>query len=256
MKRIRFITVFGAVAALAFSIGGCPTNTSSNFQFEDNTGTNATTPIIRPPNANANGSGNGGGGGTGDNTNTNSDTGGDIVGLPTVEDDHILVNGNPRLTIVEYVDFQCPNCGRFARNTFPAIKELFIDTGKVRWVTRHLPLTNIHPNAQAAAEAAECANNQGRFDEYIEVLFNNQTALASANLVTYAQQLGLNLGDFQTCVDSRAEQARVDRDAASGRDLNIPGTPAFFIGDDLTTGFKRADEFSALINAKLAEIGE
>ena len=136
------------------------------------------------------------------------------------------------------------------------MKELFIDTGKVRWVTRHLPLTTIHENAQASAEASECAANQGRFEEYIEVLFNNQTALSSANLVTYAQQLGLNLGDFQTCVDSRAGRARVDRDAAQARDLNVSGTPAFFIGDDLVVGFKRADEFSALVNAKLAEIGE
>lgn len=255
MKRFGWIGALGIAAGLLFSFGGCPTNSSSNFQFEDTTSSSATTPIIRPPNANANVNGTTGGGGGG-TTNSNSTDGGDVVGLPTVADDHILSVGSPRLTIVEYADFQCPNCGRFARNTFPAIKELFIDTGKVRWVTRHLPLTTIHENAQAAAEASECANNQGRFDEYAEVLYNNQTALSSANLVTYAQQLGLNLGDFQACVDSRAEKERVDRDAAQARELNVSGTPAFFIGDDLVVGFKRADEFSALINAKLAEIGE
>lgn len=261
----RRFGVLGLAAAFGglLSLGGCPGTDTSNgnsnsatagLTFEDLTANSNAAVIVRPP---RNGNSNSGGGtstnsNSGDNTNTNG--GSTSVGLPVVADDHILAVGNPPLTIVEYADFQCPNCGRFARNTFSGVKEKYIDTGKVRWVVRHLPLTAIHENAQAAAEAAECASNQGKFFEYGDILYNNQSALTTADLLNYATQLGLDTSAFTTCTTTRASKARVDRDAQSGRDLNIPGTPAFFIGNDLVTGFKRIDEFSALVDAKLAEI--
>src|SRR5205823_4587491 len=77
--------------------------------------------------------------------------------------EHLLVTDDPKVTVVEYGDIQCPVCGRFARETYPTIKTNYIDTGKIRWEFRHFPLRSIHVYAERAAEAAECAHQQDKF---------------------------------------------------------------------------------------------
>jgi protein-disulfide isomerase len=106
------------------------------------------------------------------------------------EDEHVLSVGSPSVTVIEYLDFQCPVCGRFFRETYPTIKSEYVDTGKVRWVARQFPLRSIHPDAQRAAEASECAANQDAFFAYHDLLFANQGALGSDALKGYAAQLG------------------------------------------------------------------
>lgn len=133
------------------------------------------------------------------------------------------------LVILEFSDFECPFCGRFSRGAYNQIQREYVDTGKVRYVFRHLPIERIHPKAMKAAEAAQCALAQGKFWEMHDRLFANQEALAQPNLIAYAQVLGLNMPAFQQCLAGQAT-VRVKQDLAEGMKAGISGTPAFFIG--------------------------
>jgi protein-disulfide isomerase len=108
----------------------------------------------------------------------------------SIEGEPVLGNPDAPVTLVEISDFQCPYCGKFARETFPQIKKEYIDAGKVKAVFKNFPLP-AHTYAQKAAEAGECANEQGKFWEYQEKLFANQNALSITDLKKYAQELGL-----------------------------------------------------------------
>jgi len=110
-------------------------------------------------------------------------------GVP-IEGDPVLGSSNAPVTMVEISDFQCPFCGKYARETFPQIKKEYVDTGKVKIIFKNFPLP-MHPNAQKAAEAAECAADQGKFWEYKEKLFANQNNLSVEDLKKYAQESGL-----------------------------------------------------------------
>lgn len=133
------------------------------------------------------------------------------------------------LVIVEFSDFECPFCGRFSRDVYFQIQREYVDTGKVRYVYRHLPIERLHPQAMKAAEAAQCALAQGKFWEMHDRLFANQKALAPPNLIAYAQVLGLDVTTFQQCLGGQTT-VRVKQDLAEGLKAGITGTPAFFIG--------------------------
>jgi protein-disulfide isomerase len=141
------------------------------------------------------------------------------------------LKGSPqaRVALVIYSDFECPFCARFANDTWPALDGKYVTTGKVRTAFRHLPIESIHPSAVKAAEASECAGRQGQFWPMHDVLFRNPKQLGEANLPAYAQQIGLNVAAFQTCLDGAAT-AKVRADAAGAAALGIAGTPAFLIG--------------------------
>lgn len=162
--------------------------------------------------------------------------------------DHIEGMSNAPVTVVEYADFQCPFCGRFARETFPSIKQNYIDTGKVRWIFRHFPLRNIHPNAEGASQASECASDQNAFWNYHDRLFQQGTSLAIADLKAYASQLGLSSAAFDPCVDGGGKATRVQSDVNSGQALGVTGTPAFFINNRLLIGFRNVADFSAALD--------
>ncbi len=133
-----------------------------------------------------------------------------------------------KLAVIEFSDFQCPFCGRYARDTYPALQKEFVETGKVKYAFRHLPLESIHPFAFKAAEAGECARAQGKFWEMHDLLFANQQALAQVNLVQYAQTIGLEAQKFQTCMDGRTA-ARIREDQAEAARLGARSTPTFLI---------------------------
>ena len=97
----------------------------------------------------------------------------DLGTPPTVDDDPVLGDANAKVTVIEFTDFQCPFCGRHFEQTFGQIKENYVDSGKVKYVLRDFPLS-FHPHAEEAAEAAECANDQGKFWEMHDELFSNQ----------------------------------------------------------------------------------
>ncbi|MBI3618656.1 thioredoxin domain-containing protein [Candidatus Peregrinibacteria bacterium] len=138
------------------------------------------------------------------------------------------------VTIVEFTDFQCPYCGKNYQQTFPDIKKNYVDAGKVKYELRMFPLTSIHPNAMAAAEAAMCANAQGKFWEMHEKLFSTQGTWsgesdATGTFKTYASALGLNATTFASCLTNHETQAQIQKDMADGSAAGITGTPGFWI---------------------------
>lgn len=142
------------------------------------------------------------------------------------------IRGNPsaRLIMVEFSDFQCPYCGRYTRETFSQLERDYVDTGKVRYVFRHFPLERLHPNAFKAAEAGECARQQGKFWELHTRLFANQQALADNDLLAHAKAVGLDARRFQSCVVSGPVSARIRQDLEDGARAGVSGTPTMFLG--------------------------
>jgi protein-disulfide isomerase len=146
-----------------------------------------------------------------------------------VTDHPFLGSPTSPLTIVEFSDFQCPYCGRHARDTFPNIKEKFVDTGKLKYVFVDYPLPN-HPFAQKAAEAAHCAADQDHFWEMHDELFSNQGNLAESALPGHAAAIGLDETQFSACLDSGKYSGVTQAGRAEGDKLNVRGTPSFGLG--------------------------
>jgi len=134
------------------------------------------------------------------------------------------------VTIVEFSDFECPFCGRYSRDTYAQIQREYVDTGKVRYVFRHLPLENLHPQAFGAAVAGECARAQGKFWEMHDRMFANQRALTPPGLIKSAEAIGLDAAAFQQCVAGDAAKKKVRQDIADAEALGSNATPAFFFG--------------------------
>jgi len=140
-----------------------------------------------------------------------------------------LGSATAKVVVVEFSDFQCPYCGKFARETFETIQERYIAPGTIRYVFRHFPLDEAHPKAFRAAEAAECANQQGKFWEMHARLFANQQSLDPPDLLTHASALGLDAAAFQKCFGGAAK-GKVKRDFNDGVKAGVGGTPTFLIG--------------------------
>ncbi len=179
--------------------------------------------------------------------NTNQEPSGVIE--VSADDDPSLGNENAPITIVEFSDYQCPFCARFEETTFVELKEKYVDTGLVRIVFRDFPLTSIHQYAQKAAEASECADEQGKFWEYHNMLFKNQNALAVNNLKSYAFTLGLDTQKFDSCLDSGKYEDEVNKDLQDGIEYGVTGTPAFFVNGKLLEGAQPLSAFEELINS-------
>lgn len=139
--------------------------------------------------------------------------------------DHIRGPDTAKVTVVEYGDFECPFCGQAE----PAVRELLADHGDVRYVWRHLPLTDVHPRAELAAEAAEAAADQGAFWEMHDVLMAHQEELRPADLVRYAQQLQLDVDRFRHDLRQHTQAPKIAEDADSAGLSGVSGTPTFFI---------------------------
>lgn len=156
--------------------------------------------------------------------------GGEQVGVvaPVTDQDHIRGDKNAKITLVEYSDFQCPFCSRFHPTLIQMMNEY---KGKVRWVYRHFPLSSIHPDAQKAAEAAECASEQGKFWEMADKMFEKQAqGVGVALLPGYAQEAGVkDIKKFNDCLSSGKYAPRVASDLASGEAAGVTGTPGSIV---------------------------
>jgi Na+/H+ antiporter NhaA/glutaredoxin len=142
------------------------------------------------------------------------------------EHDHVRGPADAPVTLVEYGDFECPYCGQAEQ----VIRELLSAHGDdVRYVWRHLPLNDVHPNAQLAAEAAEAAGAQGRFWEMFEILLTHQGALTVADLERDASELGLDVERFVEELRRRQHASRISEDVTSADESGVSGTPTFFI---------------------------
>jgi protein-disulfide isomerase len=161
------------------------------------------------------------------------------------ERDHIRGPIDAPVTVVEYGDFECPYCGRAE----PVVRELLREFGDVRYVWRHLPLTDVHPRAQLAAEAAEAAADQGAFWELHDLLLRNQNALNPSDLMGYAEQLGLEVERFADAVREHAFASRVAEDVDSADLSGVSGTPTFFINGRRHFGAYDIDTLSAAARA-------
>jgi len=146
---------------------------------------------------------------------------------PVSEDsDHIQGSVDARVTLVQYGDFECPYCGA----AYPIVKQIQDRMGGgLRFVFRHFPITTSHPHAEQAAEAAEAAASQGKFWEMHDHLYENQRHLSEADLRTYAEALGLDIGLFDKELAEHAHAGRVHEDFMSGVRSGVNGTPTFFV---------------------------
>jgi Na+/H+ antiporter NhaA len=161
------------------------------------------------------------------------------------ERDHYRGPVDAPVTVVEYGDFECPYCGRAE----PVVRELLHEFGDVRYVWRHLPLSDVHPNAQLAAEASEAAADQGAFWEMHDLVFQHQDALRPSDLIAYAGQLGLDVDRFTDELHRHAHTTRVAEDVDSADLSGVTGTPTFFINGRRHHGAYDIGALSAAVRA-------
>ena len=148
----------------------------------------------------------------------------------------VIGNKDAKVTVVEFSDFQCPFCKKYFDETHKQLVDTYVKTGKVAFAYRHFPLSSIHPSAQKAAEASECANEQGKFEAYHDMLFAQQdtwSPLAATDVINsfvdYATDLGLNADQFRSCIESDKYKQNVDDDTAAANAAQVDATPSFFV---------------------------
>ena len=151
-------------------------------------------------------------------------------------------DGNPKapLILVEFTDYECPFCKRFYDTTFADIKKKYIDTGKVRFISRNLPLP-FHKNAENAALAAVCAGDQGKYWQMRKSIFGNPKEMQAEHLSAYAKDNGLNVKRFDTCMTKKTHTVKIKKDLADAQAIGITGTPSFVLaksGGDIVEGEK------------------
>jgi len=169
--------------------------------------------------------------------------------VPVTPEDHIQGDPNAELTLLEYGDYECPHCGR----AHPIVKRVQKHFGRrLRFVFRNFPLTQIHPNAQAAAEAAEFAGANGRFWEMHDLIYENQERLSPPLLLALAEELGLDPPALREALAAGEFEPRVRRDFLSGVRSGVNGTPTFFIGGQRHDGPWEFEDLVAAIETRRA----
>jgi protein-disulfide isomerase len=151
-----------------------------------------------------------------------------IVKMSVATGSYSLGHENALVTMVEFADYQCPFCRKFHSDTFAELKKNYIDTGKLRFISRDLPL-DIHANAYSAAVAARCAGEQGRFWQMRDAMFRSDD-LTSASLLRYGRQITLDMTAFGTCLKGKKYIPVIQKDVADAGALGITGTPSFVVG--------------------------
>lgn len=179
---------------------------------------------------------------------------GKYLGVPEISDnDPIVGSRDAKVKVVIFSDFQCPYCRLFHTALREAMKA---NAENVVYSFKHFPL-NFHPQAENAALASSCAQEQGKFWEYADKLYEAQTSwgntTGTASFKTYAKTLGLNSAQFDQCLDSKKYQSKLDGDKQAGDDYGVSGTPAFFINDQFKNGVVTAAQLGTMIKDALAK---
>ena len=181
----------------------------------------------------------------------------------SADNDPIIGNPDAPITIIEFSDFQCPFCAKFHMQTLPTIMDEYINKGTVKLVFRDFPIQSIHPNAVPASIAAECANEQGEFEQMYHMLFEKQkewsnleTSYAITAFNQYASELQLNEEKFDSCIKNVKYIEEVQKDLNEGRTYGVTGTPGFFIGNEKIgfvelKGAQPFESFKKVINSQL-----
>lgn len=178
-------------------------------------------------------------------------------GISSTEADPYKGNVNAPIIIVEFSDYQCPFCQRFWQDTLPKIQSEYIEKGLVKLVFRDFPLTSIHPYAQKAAEAAQCAFEQGKFWEYHDRLFSDFRSWqreGNDEFKKIAKDLGLDGARFGDCIDSGKYAAEVQRDLQDGIKAGVTGTPAFYVNGVKLEGALPFSAFQEVIESQLSKL--
>jgi protein-disulfide isomerase len=150
---------------------------------------------------------------------------------------YMLGRPDAPLTMIEFTDLQCPFCNRFATTTFDQLKKEYIDTGKVRFISRDFPL-DFHPQAMPAARASRCAGDQGKFWELRIALVKNASQLSPAFITQQAASLKLDMKQFDTCTKGTEYDSAISKDMTEGAGFSVNGTPTFFVGKTTAQGFE------------------
>jgi protein-disulfide isomerase len=172
-----------------------------------------------------------------------------VTAIPAVvpSRDHVRGATGGYVTLVEYGDFQCPYCG----DAYPVVHELLKTYDWLRFVWRHMPLVDLHPRAEVAAEASEAAAAQGKFWEMHDRLFQHQHALADEDLSGHAAALGLDVGLFERELREGVHAERVAEDSRSAAAAGIPSTPGFFVNGEMYLGSPDERDLRAAIEAEV-----
>lgn len=156
---------------------------------------------------------------------------------PPLENVFVGISNSPSLgrssapvVIVEFTDFQCSYCGAYARETLPRLVKDYVNTGKVRYVIRNFPLEHVHSLARKAAETVLCAGDQHKFWDLHDRLFSDQTKLAVPDIISRASAIGVEPTVLETCTNDSKYKDVIDADLAEAQQLEVTGTPTFFIG--------------------------
>jgi protein-disulfide isomerase len=167
--------------------------------------------------------------------------------------DPARVRGNPKakLVIVEFSDFQCPFCGQVEATLKTVLAKY---EGKVALAFRDMPIAQIHPFAQGAAEAARCAGEQGKFWEYHDLLFSDQNGLDRNGLIAKAAKLQLDARQFDSCISTEKYKAQIQQDNQEGLRVGVSGTPGFFINGVFMSGAQPEAAFDKVIEEQLMAI--
>lgn len=178
----------------------------------------------------------------------------------SADDDPFLGSRDAKVTIIEFSDYQCPFCRSFWRDTLNQIKQEYIDSGKsVEFVYRDFPLSTIHPMAQKYAEAAECSQDQNKYWQMHDKIFEEQDKLGQGTIGAYGVddikrwggELGLNILEFNQCLDSGKYASEVKKDFEDGSKAGVGGTPTFFINGQVVVGSQPFEDFKNIIDAEL-----
>jgi len=172
---------------------------------------------------------------------------------------HFPVKGNSKakVTIVEFADFRCPFCEQFFSNTEPQIIKDYVDTGKVKFAFRNFAF--LGAASVTAADASECANDQGKFWDFYNYLYKNQpsesdTSMYNTDTLTQAAvSLGMNDNTFRTCLDGKKDESKTNADLSDGQKAGVSGTPSFFINGISLVGAEPYSAFKAIIDQELAK---
>jgi protein-disulfide isomerase len=157
---------------------------------------------------------------------------------------------NAPVTIIEFSDYQCPYCTKWYDDVYARLMKDY--EGKIRFVYRDFPLYSIHPQAQSAAEAANCAGEQGAYYQYHDALFGQKNGLDAQAYSLYASELNLNVEQFNQCVSERRFQAEVEADFKYASSLGVSSTPTFFVNGLAVVGAQPYEVFKQIIDKELA----
>jgi len=173
---------------------------------------------------------------------------GKVITVKVADDDASKGSKSAKVTVVEFSDFQCPFCKRASTNWTAIVKEY---GDKVRYVYKNFPLVQIHESAYKAAMAALCMNDQGKFFEYHDKLFANNTALGEADLKKYVGEVNGDVKKFEACLKSEKYKTKIDQDMADGQKYGVSGAPTYFINGNMVVGAVSFDELKQAIDGAM-----